>query len=106
MSDAIFAKLKLGMGDLGQSVDEHLQIVGNIFRSVGISAVIWGADALIHHGLITIKLVKFHGCGTNGIRGTTWFYRTKISYGELKHCDFIILLLLNQRPEAPIISMD
>jgi hypothetical protein len=57
MSDAIFAGLPFPMDSLPQSLDEHLQIVGNIFQSVGISAVIWGADALIHHGLIAIKSV-------------------------------------------------
>ena len=40
------------------SFDEHLQIAGNILKSVGISAVIWGADALIHHAICTVKTVN------------------------------------------------
>jgi hypothetical protein len=38
-------------------LDERVQIVGRIFQSVGICAVIWGADALLHHGISTIKQV-------------------------------------------------
>jgi hypothetical protein len=40
------------------SLDERLQIAGNILKSVGISAVIWGADALIHHAMSTVKMVN------------------------------------------------
>ena len=39
------------------ALDERLQIVGRIFQSVGISAVIWGADALFDYGVPTIKTV-------------------------------------------------
>ena len=37
--------------------DERLQIVGRIFQSVGISAVIWGADALLEYGVPSPKTV-------------------------------------------------
>jgi hypothetical protein len=38
--------------------DERLRIAGNILKSVGISAVIWGADALIHHAISAVKTVN------------------------------------------------
>jgi hypothetical protein len=39
------------------ALDERLQIIGRIFQSVGISAVIWGADALTHHAISSVKTV-------------------------------------------------
>ena len=38
-------------------LDERVQIVGKIFHSVGICAVVWGADALLHHAISTVKQV-------------------------------------------------
>ena len=67
MSDAIFAGLPFAMDNSPQSLDEHIQIVGNIFQSVGISTVIWGADALIYHGLIAIKSVFLGALSLNGV---------------------------------------
>jgi len=43
--------------DDSSSFDERLRITGRIFQSVGISAVIWGSDALHHHGIFTVKNV-------------------------------------------------
>jgi len=37
--------------------DERLQIVGRIFQSVGISTVVWGADALLEYGFPAAKTV-------------------------------------------------
>lgn len=48
---------RLRMEDPSASFDERLQIAGRILQSVGISAVIWGADALIHHAISTTKSV-------------------------------------------------
>jgi len=41
-----------------EEMDEHLQFIGEIFENVGISAVIWGADALIYHDLLTVRRVS------------------------------------------------
>lgn len=46
-------------GPLPPVLDERLQIIGRIFQSVGISAVIWGADALTHHAISSVKTVYF-----------------------------------------------
>jgi hypothetical protein len=41
------------------ALDERLKIVGGILQSVGISAVIWGSDALVYRGVTTLKIVFF-----------------------------------------------
>ena len=51
--------IQFGMdGPSSPLLDERLQIVGRIFQSVGISAVIWGADALTHHAISSVKNVS------------------------------------------------
>lgn len=49
--------LHLGIEDLAYSLDERLHVIGKIFQSVGISAIIWGVDALSHHAISTVKSV-------------------------------------------------
>jgi hypothetical protein len=44
------------MGDF-YSVDEHLQVIGDIFKSVGISAIIWGVDSLVYNSISLSKTV-------------------------------------------------
>jgi hypothetical protein len=86
--------------------DERLQIVARILQSVGISAVIWGTDALAHHAISSAKTVYPHTFIFNIFRETISFSPTKISYVQQKHYDFIISQLLNLRQELTNISMD
>jgi hypothetical protein len=37
--------------------DERLEVIGRIFQSVGISAVIWGVDALALHSISAVNQV-------------------------------------------------
>jgi len=53
-------QLLLGLSGHGVDLlDERLRVVGVIFQSVGISAVVWGSDALHHHAICTGKTVPF-----------------------------------------------
>ena len=51
------SNILMEMNTTKSELDERVQIVGRIFQSVGICAVVWGADALLHHGISTLKQV-------------------------------------------------
>jgi hypothetical protein len=66
------------MEEISYSLDERVQIIGKIFQSVGISAVVWGADALLHHAISTIKTVFLDPFAVDNNREMISFFLMRI----------------------------
>jgi len=90
-------------GFSGANVDEQLLIIGKIFRSVGISGVIWGSDALLYHGISSLKMVWTVLLFLMNSEMTS-FYRTRIFFAAQKPFDSIISLPWTLRQEPFITS--